>query len=135
MKRSVGKQHRRKDVVSTLRKADEALSKGKPIAELARSPEMSDVKLNRWRAEYGAMDRDAGGWLIGLEKEDSRPRRLVADHKRVHRLCGRKGLPLAQGNRMKRRLSVASNGIDHQLAMYRDDVWWRNPVLGLVFLG
>jgi transposase-like protein len=53
------KRHRPEEVVAKLRQVDEALAAGKPIAEVARSLGVSAVTLHRWRAEYGAVDRDA----------------------------------------------------------------------------
>ncbi len=74
------------------------------------------------------------GGLIGLEKEHSQPRRLVAYRKRVYRPFRGGGPPLPRRSRLNCCRSVASNGIDHQLATYGDDVWCRNFVLGMVFL-
>jgi len=51
--RSNRKRHRPEEVVAKLRQADEALAKGPPIAEVARSLGVSEVTLHRWRAEYG----------------------------------------------------------------------------------
>ena len=48
--------------------ADEAMAKGTPIAEVARSLRVSEVTLHQWRAEYGAVDRDAVQRLKDLEK-------------------------------------------------------------------
>ena len=63
------------EVVAKLRQADEALAKGTPIAEVARSLGVSEVTLHRWRAEYGAVDRDAVRRMKELEKEHARLRR------------------------------------------------------------
>ena len=80
MKRSTNrKRPRPEEVVAKLRQADEALAKGTPIAEVARSLGVSEVTLHRWRAEYGAMDRDAVRRMKELEKENGRLKRLVAD--------------------------------------------------------
>lgn len=65
--------------MAKLRQADEALAKGVPIAEAARSLGVSAVTLHRWRAEYGAVDRDAVRRLKDLEKENARLKRLVAE--------------------------------------------------------
>ena len=46
---------------------------------MARSLGVSEVTLHRWRAEYGAVDRDAIRRLKDLEKENARLKRLVAD--------------------------------------------------------
>ena len=80
MKRSTNrKRPRPEEVVAKLRQADEALAKGTPIAEVARSLGVSEVTLHRWRAEYGAMDRDAVRRMKELEKENARLKRLVAE--------------------------------------------------------
>ena len=49
MKRSNRKRHRPEEVVTKLRQADEALAKGTPIAEVARSLGVSEVTLHRRR--------------------------------------------------------------------------------------
>ena len=79
MKRSNRKRHRPEEVVAKLRQADEALAKGTPIAEVARSLGVSEVTLHRLRAEYGAVDRDAVRRIKELEKENARLKRLVAE--------------------------------------------------------
>jgi putative transposase len=80
MKRSTNrKRHRPEEVVARLRQADEALAKGTPIAEVARSLGVSEVTLHLWRAEYGAVDRDAVRRMKELEKENARLQRLVAE--------------------------------------------------------
>lgn len=56
------------------------MAKGVPIAEVARSLGVSAVTLHRWRAEYGAVDRDAVRRLKELEKENARLKRLVAEN-------------------------------------------------------
>ena len=57
----------------------EAQAKGTPIAEVERSLGISEVTLHRWRAEYGAVDRDAVRRMKELEKENARLKRLVAE--------------------------------------------------------
>ena len=79
MKRSNRKRHRPEEVVAKLRQAEEALAKGTPIAEVARSLGVSEVTLHRWRAEYGAVDRDAVRRMKELEKENARVKRLVVE--------------------------------------------------------
>ena len=65
--------------MAKLRQADESLAKGVPIAEVARSLGVSEVTLHRWRAEYGAADRDAVHRLKELEKENARLKCLIAE--------------------------------------------------------
>lgn len=59
--------------------ADEALAKGTPLAAVARSLGVSEVTLHLWRAEYGAVDRDAVRRMEALGKENARLKRLVAE--------------------------------------------------------
>ncbi|MFO0963727.1 MAG: transposase [Phycisphaerales bacterium] len=73
------KRLRPEEVVAQLGRADEALAKAAPIAEVARSLGVSEVTLHRWRSEYGALDRDMVKRLKDLEKESARLKRLVAD--------------------------------------------------------
>lgn len=79
MKSSNRKRHRPEEVVAKLRQADEALAKGIGIADVARSLGVSAVTLHRWRAEYGAVDRDAVRRLKELEKQNAGLKRLVAE--------------------------------------------------------
>jgi DNA-binding transcriptional MerR regulator len=80
MKRSTNsRRHRPEEVVTKLGQADEALAKGTPIGEVARSLWVSEVTLHRWRAEYGAVDRDVVRRMKELEKENARLKRLVAE--------------------------------------------------------
>jgi putative transposase len=79
MQRSNRKRPRPEEVVAKLRQADEVLAKGTPLTEVARPLGVSEVTLHRWRAEYGAVDRDAVKRLKDLEKENARLKRLVAD--------------------------------------------------------
>ena len=76
---TVRKRHRPEEIVAKLRQADEALAKGGTNAEVARLLGVSEVTLHRWRAEYGAADRDAVRRLKELEKENARLKRLVAE--------------------------------------------------------
>lgn len=46
---------------------------------MARSLGVSAVTLHRWRAEYGAADRDTVRRVKELEKENARLKRLVAE--------------------------------------------------------
>jgi putative transposase len=78
-KRSNRKRHRPEEVVAKLRQADESLAKGTPIAEGAKLLELFEMTLHRWRAEYGAVDRDAVRRMTELEKENARLKRLVAE--------------------------------------------------------
>ena len=80
MKRAMTrKRHRPEEVVAKLREADEALSQGKTLEDVAKSLGVSLMTLHRWRTEYGSTDRDAVKRLKELERENGRLKRLVAD--------------------------------------------------------
>ena len=65
--------------MAKLREADEALSQGKTLEDIAKSLGVSLMTLHRWRTEYGSTDRDAVKRFKELERENSRLKRLVAD--------------------------------------------------------
>ena len=73
------KRHRSEEIVAKLREADEALSQGKTLEDVAKSLGVSLMTLHRWRTEYGSTDRDAVKRLKELERENGRLKRLVAD--------------------------------------------------------
>ena len=77
MKRANRRRPRPEEVVAKLGQADEARAKGTPLDEVARSLGVSEVTLHRWRAEYGAVDRDPVKRLKDLEQENARLRRLL----------------------------------------------------------
>ena len=80
MKRAMTrKRHRPEEIVAKLREADEALSQGKTLEDIAKSLGVSLMTLHRWRTEYGSTDRDAVKRFKELERENSRLKRLVAD--------------------------------------------------------
>ena len=62
-----------------MREADEALSQGKTLEDVAKSLGVSLMTLHRWRTEYGSTDRDAVKRLNELERKNGRLKRLVAD--------------------------------------------------------
>ncbi len=95
MKGSNRKRHRPGEVVAKLRRADEALAKGVPIAEVARSLGVSAVTLHPWRAEYGAVDRDEllSSEIFGTLAEArylADRWRLRYNHRRSQRTLGKK---------------------------------------------
>jgi len=73
------KRHRPEEIVAKLREADEALSQGKTLEDVAKSLGVSLMTLHRWRTEYGSNDRDAVKRLKELERKNGRLKRLVAD--------------------------------------------------------
>jgi transposase-like protein len=66
-------------VIRTLRKVEVLLSQGKSIAEACRALEVSKNTYYRWKKEYGRLNVDQAKRLKGLETENERLKRLVAD--------------------------------------------------------
>ena len=65
--------------VRKLRIAEQMLSEGKTIGEVAKALEVSEQTLHRWRNQYGGMKANDVKRLKELEKENSQLKRLVAD--------------------------------------------------------
>ena len=52
---------------------------GVPIADLCRKHGVSNASLYKWKAKYGGMDVSEAKRLKGLEDENARLKRLLAD--------------------------------------------------------
>jgi len=73
------RRHTPEQVIRKLREADGLLAQGKPIAEVARALEVSEVTYHRWRNQYGGMKADDARRLKELERENQRLKAIVAD--------------------------------------------------------
>lgn len=73
------KRHKPEEIVAKLRQVDELLASGKEIADAARFLGVSEVTLNRWRQQYGTLQRDDVRRLKELQAENGRLKRVVAD--------------------------------------------------------
>ena len=73
------RRHTPEQVIRKLREADGLLAQGKPIAEVARALEVSEVTYHRWRNQYGGMKADDAKRLKELERENQRLKSIVAD--------------------------------------------------------
>ena len=74
------KRHSVDQIVSKLRKADVELGKGKKVPEVCKELEVTEQTYFRWRQKYGGMQPVMVKQLKPLEKENSRLKKLVADH-------------------------------------------------------
>ena len=68
---------------------------GMPVAELCRRHGVSDASIYKWKAKYGGMDVSETKRLRGLEEENAKLKRMLADARRLP--C-----PGGQPNRQKR---------------------------------
>ena len=52
---------------------------GMPVAELCRRHGVSDASIYKWKAKYGGMDVSETKRLRGLEEENAKLKRMLAD--------------------------------------------------------
>ena len=73
------KRHSPEQIVRKLRQADERLTSGASVPEVARELGVSEATYHRWRNRYGGMNPNETKRLKELEKENARLKKLVAD--------------------------------------------------------
>jgi len=74
-----GRKHSPEQIIRKLREADRMLAEGKTNAEIAKTLEVTEWTMSRWRNQYGGLKGDDAKRLKELEKENSRLKRIVAD--------------------------------------------------------
>ena len=74
-----GRRYRREQIVRKLREAQVERAKGRSVGEVAKHLGITDQTYDRWRKEYGGPKTDQAKRLRELERENTRPRRVVAD--------------------------------------------------------
>ena len=73
------KQRSVEEIISKLREAEVALAQGETLAQACRPIGVLDHTFYRWRREYGGLKVDQAKRLRGIERENARLRRAVAD--------------------------------------------------------
>ena len=73
------KRYSDEDVLNLLRQIELSLSSGSSIEIACRSAGISDATYYNWRKRYGGMGKSQLQELKGLEKENSRLKKIVAD--------------------------------------------------------
>ncbi len=73
------KSHSPEKVITKLREAEILLNQGATVSEASRKIGITDQTYYRWRKEYGGMRIEQAKRLKGLEKENTRLKKLVAD--------------------------------------------------------
>lgn len=73
------KQHTGTQIVAKLRQADVLIGQGRTVPEVCKEIEVSEQTYYRWRQKYGGMSPEMVKELRGLQKENARLRKLVAD--------------------------------------------------------
>jgi transposase-like protein len=75
----VKKAFKPEEIINKLREAEVLLSQGSTVAEASRKLNVTEQTYYRWRKEYGGMRVDQAKRLKGLEQENGRLKKLVAD--------------------------------------------------------
>ncbi len=73
------KRHTAEQIISKLREAEVLLAKGTKIPHVCRKIGVTDQTYYRWRKEYGGVRTDQVKRFKGMEKENARLKKLVAD--------------------------------------------------------
>jgi len=73
------KRHTPEQIVGKLREADEMLSGGSSVTDVSIRLGVSEATYHRWRQRYGGVEVRALKRLKGLEKENARLKKIVAD--------------------------------------------------------
>ena len=73
------KRFKAEQIVVMLREAEIQLAKGLDIVDVCRTLGISEQSYYRWRKEYGGLKIDQARKMKGLEKENARLKRIVAD--------------------------------------------------------
>ena len=73
------KRHTPEQIVKKLRTASEEQARGMNIEEVCRKLEISVATYHRWSKEYGGAKTETVKRLKGLEKENARLKKLVAE--------------------------------------------------------
>ena len=66
-------------IINKLREAEILLSQGETVAVVSKKVGVSSHTYYRWRREYGGLRVEQARKLKGLEKENARLKKLVAD--------------------------------------------------------
>ena len=74
-----GKKHTPEQVVNLLRQIEVAIANGKATPAACRENGITEQTYYRWKKEYGGLRVDQAKRLKGLEQENARLKRLVAD--------------------------------------------------------
>ncbi len=73
------KRHTAEQIIAKLREAEILLAKGVQVPQVSRKLGVTEQTYYRWRKEYGGVRTDQVKRLKGLEKENDRLKKVVAD--------------------------------------------------------
>ena len=67
------------EIIHKLREADVLIGQGRTVADATKQIGITDMTYFRWRKTHGGLRIDQAKRLKGLEQENARLKRLVAD--------------------------------------------------------
>ena len=73
------KRYSPEQIIAMLREAEVRISQGMAVGEVSRQLGISEPTYYRWRKEYGGLKTTQAKKLKGLEKENTRLKKAVAD--------------------------------------------------------
>ena len=73
------KRYKPEQIVNLLRQIEVEIANGKTTPQACRDAEITTQTYYRWRKEFGGLKLDQARRLKGLEKENNRLKRLVAE--------------------------------------------------------
>ena len=73
------RKHSTEQIIRKLREAEIELAKGRSVREVCKHLGVTEQTYYRWRKEYGGIRTDQARRLKELERENGRPKRVVAD--------------------------------------------------------
>ena len=73
------KRHTVDQIIGKLRRADVELGKGRKVPEICKLLVIREQTYYRWRQKYGGMQPAMAKELKGLQKENARLKKLVAE--------------------------------------------------------
>ena len=73
------KRHTTEQIIPKLREAEVLLAQGVTVGEVCKKLAITEQTYYRWRKEYGSLRVDQAKRLKGLEKENQRLKRLLAE--------------------------------------------------------
>jgi len=73
------KRHTPEQIVGKLREADALLNAGQSVGQVIQHLGVSEATFHRWRDQYGGMKAQEAKRLKGLEQENARLKKLLAE--------------------------------------------------------
>lgn len=77
--RTKRKRRKPEQIIAKLREADALLATGASVGQVCQALEVSEATYHRWQNQFGGMKAEEARRLAGLETENKRLKKLLAD--------------------------------------------------------